>query len=276
MTVLFALTSALVIGAADFIGGATSRRVSAIRLTASVQLVGLVLVVPVALAVGADRVTLTDAWWSVASGLVVGIGLALFYAAMARGLISVIAPITATVGAVVPVTYGLARGERPGPVALAGLVLAAGAIALVSISPDTGGLRGSGLGLGVGAGILFGLFYVFLSRPSEDAGLWPVVLSRVGSTVVLLVAALAVTRGLSPGRAVRLHVGVIAALEIVGATTLLFALQSGPVSIASVLSSLYPVTTTFLAAWVLHERLRRIQLVGVALALVAIVLISAG
>ncbi|MGL6279640.1 MAG: EamA family transporter, partial [Gaiella sp.] len=227
------------------------------------------------LVVGWERITGADAAWSVASGLAVGIGLALFYRAMAIGLISVIAPIVAAIGALVPVVFSLARGERPGLLALTGIALAIVAITLVSITPGEGnGARG--LALAVGAGLLFGLFFTFLSLASDDAGLVPIALARVGSTVALVTLALVATRGLAPARATMPAVVAIALLEVSAAVCLLLALQQGPVSVAVVLASLYPVTTTVLAGTVLRERLNEVQLAGVGLALVAVVLVSLG
>ncbi len=276
MTALLALASAFLVGGADYIGGVTSRRVAAVRVAAAAQVFGLLLVVPAAAVVGVQAVTRADVGWSVASGLVVGIGLLLFYAAMARGVISLVAPITATVGATVPVAFGLIRGERPGSVALLGIALAVVAIALVSFVPGERITGADGLGLALGAGALFGLFLVFLSLADADAGLWPVALSRVGSSAVLVVIALATTRGIDPGATARPAVAAIAVLEVGASIFLLLALQRGPVAIASVLASLYPVSTTFLAAGLLHERLRPNQLAGVGLALLAIVMISTG
>ena len=123
MTVLLAVSSALLVGGADFIGGVLSRAASAVRVAALAQLAGLVVAVPAALVVDAERVTRADAIWSVASGAAVGLGLVLFYTAMARGLISLVAPVTAVVGALVPVAYAIGGGERPGALALVGIAL---------------------------------------------------------------------------------------------------------------------------------------------------------
>jgi drug/metabolite transporter (DMT)-like permease len=275
VTALLALASALLVGGADFVGGVTSRTAIAARLAAAAQAVGLLVVVPAAIVVGWDRVTGGDAAWSVASGLVVGIGLALFYQAMTVGLISVVAPIVAATGALVPVCVSLARGERPGQIALAGIALAILAIALVSVAPGEGSAT-RGIGLSLAAGALFGLFFVFLSLTNDDAGLAPVALSRVGSTLALGALALVTTRGLDPGRATHRAVVAIAVLEGGAAIFLLLALQRGPVSVAAVLASLYPVTTTLLAATLLRERLTEVQLAGVALALTAVILVSLG
>lgn len=277
MTALLAVTSALLVGGADFVGGFLSRTVDAVRVAAAAQLVGLALAVPTALFVASERVTTTDACWAVGSGVAVALGLVCFYTAMTRGLISVVAPVTAVTGALVPLLYALGGGERPGEAAVAGIALAIVAIGLVSLGPmgpaEAAASRDA-LPLAIAAGVLFGLFYVCFARVHEDAGLWPVAISRLTSATVLVALAIVLTGGLSVGRAAAPWVVAIGALEVAAAVTLLLALQRGPISVASVLASLYPVTTTFLAALVLRERLRGLQLAGVALALVAVALIS--
>lgn len=277
MTAILAVASALLVGGADFLGGVLSRTVSAVRVAAVAQVAGLALAIPAALVVDWERVTAADAAWSAGSGLAVGLGLVVFYTAMTRGLISVVAPVAAVTGAMVPVAYAVAAGERPGAVVAVGIVLALAAIVLVSLvpggPPPSSGANGA-LPLAVAAGILFGLFYVCLARVHEDAGLWPVALSRVTSAAALVGLALATTAGIGVARGVLPRISAIGALEVGAAVTLLLALQRGPVSVASVLASLYPVTTVFLAALVLRERLRGLQLVGVGLALVAVALIS--
>jgi drug/metabolite transporter (DMT)-like permease len=277
LTALLAVTSALLVGGADFVGGFLSRTVDAVRVAAAAQLVGLALAVPTALFVASERVTTTDACWAVGSGVAVALGLVCFYTAMTRGLISVVAPVTAVTGALVPLLYALGGGERPGEAAVAGIALAIVAIGLVSLGPmgpaEAAASRDA-LPLAIAAGVLFGLFSVCFARVHEDAGLWPVAISRLTSATVLVALAIALTGGLSVGRAAAPWVVAIGALEVAAAVTLLLALQRGPISVASVLASFYPVTTTFLAALVLRERLRGLQLAGVALALVAVALIS--
>jgi drug/metabolite transporter (DMT)-like permease len=277
VTAALAIASALLVGGADFIGGFLSRMVDAVRVAAVAQLVGLLLALPAALLVDAERVTTADAAWAVGSGVAVGLGLVCFYTAMTRGLISVVAPVTAVTGALVPVVYAVGDGERPGRAASTGIALAIAAIALVSLGsagPAEAEASRRAVPLAVAAGVLFGLFYVCFARVHEDAGLWPVAISRLASASVLVVLALVVTHGLAVGRRAAPWVAAIGVLEVGAAVTLLLALQRGPVSVASVLASLYPVTTTFLAALVLRERLRGLQLAGVALALVAVALIS--
>lgn len=277
MTALLALSSALLIGGSDFLGGVASRRASAVRVAALGQLVSFGLSVPVAAAVGADRVTRSDAAWSIGSGVAVAVGLALFYTAMKRGTISLVAPMTALTGATVPVSYAFVRGERPGSVALVGIALALPAIAIVSTAPSPGTESAHDVavvaGLSIAAGVLFGMFFISFAETSDDAGLWPVALSRATSAGLLVTMAVVGTGGLA-ARSLARFAAPIGVLETSAAVTLLLALQRGPLAIAAVLASLYPVTTVLLAAGVLRERLTRLQLSGVVLALVAVMLVS--
>jgi drug/metabolite transporter (DMT)-like permease len=278
VTALLAISSAAIIGGVDFFGGFISRRLPPVRVAALVQVTGLLIAVPVALLVDWDRVTSADVAWSLVGGVAVGFGLGLFYTALARGLISLVAPVTGAVGASIPVVWDFARGEVPGALAVTGIVLAIAAIVIVSFA--TVGRRHDddvrAVAMGVCAGVLFGVFYVAYSLPDPDAGLWPVPILRVGAAVALVGCALVMTRGVRLPTRTLSPIGALGLLEVVGAVLLLEALQRGPVAVAAVLGSLYPVTTVLLAAAVLHERLTRSQAGGVLLALVAIVLVSTG
>lgn len=280
VTAFLAILSAVLVGAADFTGGFASRGSPPLRVAALAQMVGLPFAFVLALAYGSERVGSGDAAWSLASGLAVACGFAFFYTAMGRGLISVVAPLAAVTGAVVPVVYAVGRGERPGGVATAGMALALAAVAVVSIAPSDPRQRHVAItpgivALSLAAGLWFGLFYVFFAQISAAAGMWPIALERIAAALVLLAIAGALTRGPLelPSRLWRLAV-VIGALEVAATVPLLLALQRGPVAIASVLASLYPVTTVLLAALVLRERMSRFQLAGVVLAFAAVTMVS--
>ena len=282
MTAFLALLSAVLIGGADFVGGIASRTANGVRVAAFVAVAGLPLALVVSVAYGAERVTRSDVVWSVLAGVVVAVGIACFYIGMGRGLISFVAPVAAVTGAVIPVTYGLVRGERPGTTALVGLVIAFVAVAVVSLAPseqhpDAADVDGNVIALSLASGVLFGLFYIAFSRVSDEAGLWPVTIERVAAAIVLVPLALLLVRGPIAGlRRLLPSVLLIAVLEVGATVPLLLALQRGPVAIASVLASLYPVTTVLLAGFVLRERLSRLQYVGVACALVSVALVSSG
>jgi drug/metabolite transporter (DMT)-like permease len=278
VTVVLALVGAAVFGVSDFLGGVASRRVSPWRVAAIGQATALVLAVPTALLASWERVARGDVAWSLGSGVTVAIGLGLFYSAMARGAVSLVVPLTAVVSATIPVVYALVRGERPGAVTFGGIVLALVAIAVVSAFPGAGapGLGPtSSLVFSLTAGLCFGAFIVLVSHASDHAGLWPIVFSRVTSASGLVVLAFAFTGsrpdGLLDAAPVCVAVGV---LEAAGIVALLLALQRGPLAVASALLALYPVGTVLLAMAFLRERLTRHQLMGVAMALCSVALIS--
>jgi drug/metabolite transporter (DMT)-like permease len=281
VTALLALASAVLVGGADFVGGFASRKAPPPLVAAGAQLIGLPLAFALALLWAWEDVTGRDVALSVAAGLSVGFGLALFYAAMSIGLISLAAPIAAVTGAVLPVVVGLAEGDDPGPVALVGIVLALVAVAAVSVAPGaqaaSPGESGSRvIWLAVAAGLCFGLFFLLFAKTGEDAGMWPLALERIGSSAALLLVLLVLRTPVAAARSVLRISTTVAVLEVSATVPLLLALQRGPVSVAAVLASLYPVTTVLLAAGVLRERLSRPQLAGVILALVAVALVSTG
>ena len=283
MTAFLALVSAVFIGSADFVGGMTSRSANGIRVAAFVAVVGLPLTLAISIVYGSEHVGRADVIWSTLAGVAVAVGIGCFYIGMGRGLISVVAPVAAVTGAVIPVVYSLARGERPGAIALAGLVIAFVAVAVVSLAPseqhpDTEVVVDRNvIMLSLASGLFFGLFYIAFSRVSEEAGMWPITIERAAAAVVIVLLALVLTRGPLVGtRRLLPSALLIAALEVAAVVPLLVALQRGPVAIASVVASLYPVTTVLLAAFVLHERLSRLQYVGVVCALVAVALVSTG
>jgi len=277
----FALLSAGLVGGADFLGGLAARRMWPVRVAARGQGVGFVLSLPLAIGIAAHRLTAADVAWSAGSGLAVGIGLAFFYSAMALGQISIVTPISALVGTLLPVTVGLARDHRPGTPALVGMGAALLAIGIVSVAPSAGTVAAAAarrsLVSAVIAGVCFGMFLVCLAQVGKASGLWPIAISRgVSAGSLALVVLVARSRDRAPARHLARLIVSTGALEIVGVVSLLLALRHGPLAIASVLGALYPVTTVLLAAFLLHERLTRLQLTAVILALGSVVLVSTG
>jgi uncharacterized membrane protein len=277
MAMLLALASAVVYGMADFAGGLASRRATAAAVVALSQAAGLVAVVLLLPWLGGDP-TPADLAWGAAAGVAGGAGLLLFYRSLADGVMSVVAPVTAVAAAALPVLGGLLLGERIGPLAAVGIVLALAAVVLVAAEGGLASLRSARLGtvapaLAAGAG--FGLFFVVLDRTGEDAGLSPLVAARVVSVLVIGGLALASGRALRVSRRV-LPVVVLAGVGDMTANALfLVATQvGGQLAITGVLASLYPASTVLLAQVVLRERLAGAQRAGLAVAAAAVVLIA--
>ncbi len=229
--------------------------------------------------------------WGAVAGTSGGLGLGLFFAAMARGLISIVTPVAALVSAAVPAIVGVLRGEPLTRPQVAGMLLALVAVAIISRPQEDDGStratisggggrqpRGSGtvLGLAVAAGLGFAGFYLAMDGAMLAGGdvWWPVVAARTtGSVLVLATLVVLRTAPRAPLRVLPLL--VLAAIGDVGGIVFFnIAIASGPLSLAAVLSSMYPVTTVLLAWLVLRERLGRGHLLAVILALVGVVLIA--
>jgi len=280
---LLALLSAAAYGAGDFMGGLAARRLppaAVVLRSNAVGLLGLVVALPL---VGDADLVGRDVLIGAAGGTAGGIGVLLLYRGLATGTMSVVAPITAVLSAIVPVVVGLASGERPSAVALVGVPLALFAVAMLVREPDgpAQGMTRVDLLTALGAGLGFGLFFVSLDATSDGAGLWPVVAGRSASvTLFAIVAAVRVGARAGRGRALAgttpwLLVGC--GLLDAGANALfLLATQRGLLTLVAVLGALYPAATLLLARLVLGERLARPQAAGVVLAGAAVVLVTAG
>jgi drug/metabolite transporter (DMT)-like permease len=275
--VLLALSSALVYGASDFCGGMGSRRAPALAVVAISQLAGLAALLALLPWLAGD-LTPAALGWGAGAGIAGTTAMVLFYRALAVGVMSVVAPVTAAAGAAVPVLFGLASGERVGTAAALGIGLALVAVVLVSAEGGLRSLRTARPGafvpaLAAGAG--FGIFFVLLDRAPADAGLTPLVGSRVVSLTLIVLVALAAGRSLRVPP-VALPIVLLAGLGDMAANALflLATQQEGPLAVTAVLTSLYPVSTVLLAQVLLHERLVATQLSGVGTAAAAVVLIS--
>ncbi|MET7333869.1 DMT family transporter [Nonomuraea sp. NPDC005650] len=274
MTVILATACAVVYGTADFFGGLATRRSQVLSVVVLSQIAGLVLILALLpLLPGTPSAAALS--WGLAAGLSGAAGLVLFYRALATGVMSVVAPTTAVTSAALPVVFGLATGERPEFWALVGVALALCAVLLISQDRSTdrrGSLASVLTALAAGAG--FGGFFILLAMAPDEAGLWPLVGARVSSITTVALLALVTRRALRPAPG-SLHIIVAAGVLDMAANVLyLLAQRDGLLSLVAVLVSLYPASTLLLARQVLGERLRAIQVTGVACALGAVALIA--
>jgi len=276
--VLLALSASLIWGFADFGAGVGARRLPVFVVGAITQGAGLVLAGIVVIAVGRAVPSSTQLAWAAFAGLVGVIGLSAFYRALAVGTMGVVGPITAT-ASVVPLAYGLARGERPSTLQGIGVGLALLGVIAASLErlPDGGGRRlGIGVGLALLAALSFGGALIGLSRAASGGVAWATLTMRIVALPLMLAAAFAFRPGApSWPRGWLLLVGV--GIGDTGAT-MLYAIAStrGLLSIVAVLSSLYPIVIVTLARVLLKEKVAPPQLAGVAIALTGVALISAG
>jgi drug/metabolite transporter (DMT)-like permease len=272
---VLALASAAAYGAADFLGGLTSKRADTVAVVVLSQFSGLMLLTAMLLFVPAANNTRSDLLWGAAAGVTGGSGVAILYHALATGTMAVVAPITALCAVVIPVAVAVALGERPSVVTLAGIALAAMAIVLLSRSAQSGERHHyvRSVALALASGIMIGLFFLCLARTGRDAGLWPLFVARLVSVPFFGVIAVAGRRSLAMAPRVALIVIGGGALDMLANLLYQLAAHRGPLSVVVTLASLYPASTVILARVTLGERLSWSQAVGVVCALAAVLVI---
>lgn len=277
MGILFAGLSALLFGCADFSGGIATRHSPVLAVLVVSQLAGLALALVAAPLLGSETVTLTDLLWGAAAGLTGSLGLALLYKGLAVGIVSVVSPVTAVIGAAVPVLAGVLLGDTPGIAGWAGITLGLPAIALLAWQRmgqvDTTTLRRS-LRYAVAAGAGFGAFFILISRPAHGAGFWPLVAARATSITVVSVLALAHRGRFRITRESSGAVVIAGVFDMAANIAFVLASRLALLPVVSVITSLYPAPTVLLGRLVLGERLSPARIVGLVLAISGVILMS--
>jgi drug/metabolite transporter (DMT)-like permease len=275
--IALALMAAASWGTADFLGGLSTRRLPILTVSVVSQAAGLVFTAVLVLSLGEPAPGGRVVWLALAAGAMGAVGLAALYSGLALGPMGVVAPLAALSG-VVPVAVGLLGGDRPSAIQLVGVVLALAGVVFAARHRDPSGTR-----IGVRAVILaltaaaaLGLLLVLLEAAGRDSAVWTVFTVRVGALTLL---AIAVAARRPSWRMDGRQTSTLAGIGVLdNGANLLFVLaaQRGLLSLIAVLASLYPVSTVLLARAVLGERLSRIQVVGVTMALAGVAAIAVG
>jgi len=277
LSVTLALGAALIWGVSDFVGGVTSKRLALVWVLLCTQCVGLAAVLPVALARELPAFDTSTVLFAIGGSLSGLIGIAALYRAIALGVASIAAPISGT-GAVLPVLFGLLRGEPATLGQELGMVSALAGVVLASRSADEQKHLGRDARLGVIFAIVaalgFGGFFILLHEASTHDVWWAVSIQRAtGVCVMALLALLRRPRG-APKWVDTPRLVLVGGFDV--AANVLYGLAStlGLVSLSAVLVSLYPMVTVVLARFVLNERMSGIQKAGVAMALAGAALVA--
>ena len=281
LAALLALASSLSWGLSDFLGGFQSRRHQLLAVLLLSQGFSLAIVTVAVLAGAPTQHDGAATAWAAAVGVLGLLGLACFYRALAIGTMSIVAPISAT-GVAIPVLVGLASGERPGGLQVAGMVLACCGVVLAAREPPAvdAAARRTGrtaVGLALLAAIGFGSFFAGIDRAEETADVaWVLLAARTADVALLVVAALALRPPIPRSPAALGPIAAIGAFDLLANLLFVLATGRGLLSVVGVLGSLYPAVTVVLARLVLHERLSRVQNAGVLITLSGVVALAAG
>jgi drug/metabolite transporter (DMT)-like permease len=268
----FSLGAVLVWGTSDFLGGYSSRRSNAFVFTTIVHATGLLFMLGIAVANHSLFPSRAGVAWALAAGASGGIGLAIFYRALASGRMGLTAPVAAVLSAAIPTVFGMFIEGLPRLLQVAGFVIAVVGIWLISRPED--GSRPQGIGTAVVAGIAFAGFYLFMKQAGDNSAVWLSAVSRIAAVTLTGVIVL-----LGRHRHITLQGfgwGMVAGvLDISGSVMFIRATQTGRLDSAVVISSLYPAITVLLARLFLKEHFTRWKLVGMFAALLAVPLIAA-
>lgn len=285
--VALSLASAAIWGTSDFVGGIAARRLPSPAVVTLSHSLSLALLVSLALIHASKWPDTQSAVFGLLAGLACGTGVMVLYKALALGGMGLTAAVSGVLAAVLPVLWAFMTEGLPRVPQLAGIALAAVAIWMIARAPGSPASKQAIL-LGAASGASFGCLFILLKLAGRGGVLWPLACSRMASTTLAAVmtwigvrktnavkSSVAPTALAWPGWAVLGLIAIAGIFDASGNTFYTVATRLGRLDIAAVLSSLYPASTILLAAVILKERATRSQAAGMALALVAVALISA-
>jgi drug/metabolite transporter (DMT)-like permease len=273
LTALFALFAAAAWGSGDFTSGLGARRVGPFHTVLVSYTVGLLALVILALARLEELSPPSDLAWGALAGLSGMIGLGFLLRGFTAGRMGIVAPVSSVLAAAIPVIFAALTEGLPQERQLLGFGLALASIWMLSRPEPLGG-RPTGLGMALLAGLGFGFFFTALDQVGEHAVFWPLVAGRLAACALMVAFALSTQRPVIPSS---LPFGLLAlagTLDIGGNLFFLLAVQGGRLDVAAVLGSLYPAVTAILARLIAGEQMVRLQVTGVAIAVLAIMMIT--
>lgn len=274
MAAICGLASSLAWGAGDFAGGLASRRGNTLSVVLFSQLIGGLLLTLLALVYAPTVPPLRHLAYGALAGIFGVLGLTGLYRGLAQGRMGLVAPLSAVVTALVPLTFSFIIEGFPGTLRMTGFAVAVAAVWFLASPGSMGSIEAQEIRLALLAGLGFGLFFIFMDQASDQAVLWPLVAAR-GAAIGVMSAILAFTRQLaSPPGGQLFFIALAGILDTAGNAAFGMAAHLGRLDIAAILASLYPATTVILARLVFKERLGRQQWVGVGAAGIALLLLA--
>lgn len=288
MAIILALITSGLYGTSDFFGGMATMREPVVRVMLWVHLIGLVAVTAVSPLI-AERVIVGDLFIGAAAGLVGLCGLLLLYWALSTGPMSVVAPLSGVMMALLPVLWGLRfDDEGLSRIGVAGICVGLGAVIMTSwrsgsdaeaAGPARAAVTPTLIAASLLAGSCFGALLLLYNATDDDGAPWPIVSSRVATTALLVGFSAFRKLPFSPGSAVG-FVTIAGIGDTFANVTMLLAagaaIGSRELAAVAVLVAFYPAATVLWARLALGERLGPIRSIGLALAALAVALMTLG
>ncbi|MFH1136889.1 MAG: DMT family transporter [Pseudomonadota bacterium] len=267
------LSCALVWGAGDFSGGLAAKKCNSFLVVLYSQALGLIVLILPAVFWDLNFPSWNKMLGAVIAGSLGALGLAALYKGLSQGKMGITAPISAVVGALIPIVFSSVYEGAPGMFQYFGFAAAILAIWLISSQTGHDGFTAADLKYPLVAGLGFGLYFTIIDQVCGDGVLWPLVGSRIGAIAILLPLVL-LREGLTapPQPSSWLFIALAGLLDAAGSSLFALAAVLGRLDIAAALASLYPTTTVLLAWMVLRENLRTRQWAGVMAAVSSLVL----
>jgi drug/metabolite transporter (DMT)-like permease len=274
IAILGGLGAALAFAITTLCSARASRSIGALATLGWVMLVGLVPALAAVLLWGGDAPQGSELGWLALSGFGNVVGLALIYAAVRRGKVGVVAPISSTEGAVAAViAIGLGEEISTGVgISLAAVVVG---VVLAAAAPGVEGRTSPvAVALACGAAAAFGAGIYATGRVSQELSIaWAMLPARAVGVLVVTLPLLAARRLPRPGTATRFVV-VTGLAEVAGFAFYAAGARHG-IAIAAVLASQFAALAAVGAYLLWRERLTRVQIAGIVLIAVAVAALSA-
>ena len=273
VTAVFALCAAAAWGSGDFTGGIVARRIGIFHSMLIPYFLSFIILVSTALLRREPFSGPADLMWGALAGVLVMAGYGFLLNGFAHGRMGIVAPVSGVLATAIPVIFSAFTEGLPRGLKLMGFGLALVSIWMLS-RPEKFGSRPEGLGLALLAGAGFGGFFTALDQVGENAVFWPLAAGRLTAFVLMVAFALSTRQSLIPRVPPLGLLALLGLLDVGGNLFFLLAVQTGRLDVAAVLASLYPAVTAILAWVITKEHMARLQVIGAAVAVLAIALIT--
>lgn len=274
LAVAYSLAAAASWGTGDFSGGIATKRTSVSGVIILSQIAAIMLLLPFIFIFSEAFPSFHIMVLGAISGISGAVGMTSLYSGLAKGRMGIVAPVAAVVTVILPVIVGIFGEGLPPTYQIVGFGVAVIAVWLLSRSGSDAPIRAHELTLPIAAGCASGMTFIIIDRVSQEAILWPLLAARIVSLAILLAFSTMQKSSVLPPKHLFLPIFMTGIFDMGGNLLFALATRAGRLDISSVLSSLYPAVTVFLAWMILKERLRRQQWVGVIAAFAALALIA--